>query len=58
MSSKIHSRSKSLPKLLLLGPIRELYSEPSQTQKIELFAKIINNRKLLIIFAKSLILNV
>ena len=33
----------------------EFYSEPSQTSKVVLFAKIVNNSKLLIAFARSFI---
>ena len=36
----------------------EAYSEPCQTSKIELFAKIVNEWKLLTIFKKSSILDV
>ena len=36
----------------------EVYSEPSQTSKIECFPKIVNGYKSLIIFVKSSILDV
>ena len=35
-----------------------MHSEPSQTSKMEIYAKIVNGRELLTIFAKSFILDV
>ena len=45
-------------KLKLYSGIPEVYSEPSQTSRMELFAKTMNGWKLWIIFAKSYILDV
>ena len=42
----------------VLGNIAEVYSEPSQTFKIELYVKMVNSWKSLTIFAKNSILDV
>ena len=48
----IHSNKKKTQQLMY----PEAYSERSQISKMKLFAKIVNNYQLLIIFAKSPIL--
>ena len=44
--------------MLVVWNIAETYSEPSQTSKVEFFVIIVNDGKLLSIFAKKSILNV
>ena len=44
--------------MLVVWNIAETYSEPSQTSKMEFFLIIVNDGKLLSIFAKKSILNV
>ena len=43
-------------KISNITPHAESYSEPSETSKMEIFKKIVNNWKFLTIFAKSSIL--
>ena len=52
------TRSQAFSSFLDFGSNSEVYSEPCQTSKMESFAKILSNYKLLSIFAKYSILDV